>query len=132
MSPVVDMTGVPIGFQPMPDVDKAKISFTGFENMKNKNRDDMVRIELTVLEPEEHAGHKVFLNHNITPQGMPFLKETMVLLGAEPDSLEGTINTDDVLNELLTNEAYAKIGHREYNGKTYNDATLLVDDSWTS
>lgn len=133
--PVVNMEGVPVGFQPMPDTDGVIAKFTGYLNSKTKNGDDSIRLEFTVDEPEEHAGHKLFLNQTVIPSGpkanLHFLKETLVLMGAEPEEVESpTLDTDKVLDKLLTGEVKMNVGHREWNNRIYNDVTLLPNDSW--
>lgn len=131
MSPIVSMVNVPVGFQPMGACDKAKLTLTGFKNGKiDEDGNTPIRIELTVEEPEEHAGHKVFLNHGTSAAALPFLKETMVYFGTDPAELDGAIDTDEILKECIGRSAYAKISVREWQGKKYDNVTLIGDDSW--
>lgn len=134
--PKVNMEGVPVGFQLMPDTERATGRFTGFVNGKTKNQDLSIRLEFTVDEPSEHAGHKLNMFQTVIPTGekanLHFFKETLVLMGADPDDLEDTIDTDEILNALLTNEVAFKVSHREYEGRTYNDIKLLPNDGWTN
>lgn len=127
--PVVDMTGVAIGFQPIPECE-AELTFTGFKNGKTKAGDNSVSLEFTVDEPREHAGHKIFLNHQITLKGLPHLKETMVILGTDPDDLEGTIDTDKILNALIPSKAKGKVTVNEFEGRKGNNLRLMHDSSW--
>lgn len=132
--PKVNMEGVPVGFQIMPDTERALGKFTGFVNGKTKNNDVSIRLEFTVDEPTEHAGHKLFNFNTIIPTGdkanLHFFKEVLVLMGAAPEDLEGVIDTDEILNDLLTNEVAFRVSHREHEGRTYNDIKLLPNDGW--
>lgn len=131
---VVPMQGVAVGFEPVPDGDY-KGKFTGFKNGTTANNDPKIDFEFTVDEPSEFSGKKLFMTQSVIVSGdkanLHFLKEVLVLLGADPADLEAAINTDDVLKELRGNEAVMKVGHREFQGKTYNTVKLIATDSWS-
>lgn len=129
--PVVDGTGIGIGFQPMPDTDKVKINFTGFKNNgKNDEGEFKVTLELTVDEGE-HTGHKLFMNHTLGEKGLPYWKESMVMLGAKPADLEGTLDTDAIAQGLISNSGYVSVTTREHQGRKFNNVRWISTDSWS-
>lgn len=132
---VVPMQGVAVGFEPVPDGDY-KGKFTGFKNgVTANNGDPKIDFEFTIEEPSEYAGKKLFMTQSVIVSGdkanIHFLKEVMVLLGADPADLETSIDTDEVLKELRGNDAAMKVGHREYQNKVYNTVKLVDADSWS-
>ncbi|HSW91606.1 MAG TPA: hypothetical protein VLG09_03105 [Candidatus Saccharimonadales bacterium] len=136
---VVPLAGVSVGFEPVPDGDY-KSTFTGFKNGKTNptpdgHSDPKIDFEFVIQEPAEYAGKKLFMTQSIIVSGdkanLHYLKEVMVLLGADPDDLETSIDTDEILTELRGNDAFMKVGHREFNGRTFNTVRLVSSDSWS-
>lgn len=133
--PVVDLEGVAVGFQPMPATDEVKAKLVGYKNKKTKNNDDMITLEFIVDEPEEHAGFKLFSNQVIIPTGpksnLHYLKEALINLGADPDDVNANkLDTDKILDGLLTSEVRLKVGVRSDAGRNFNDVTILPQEGW--
>lgn len=130
------MKGVAVGFEPVPDGDYVAI-FTAFKNGVTKNNDPLIRLQFTVNTPEEHAGKKLFMQQTVIATGeksnLHFLKKCLVDLGADPDDLDGPIDTDVILNDLVGGEVTLKVGHREHNGQVYNDVNIRAggSDGWS-
>lgn len=130
---VVPLAGVATGFEPVPD-DNYTGKFTSFKNGRTRETNDpKIDFEFTIDEPAAYAGKKLFMTQSIIVEGekanLHFLKETLVLLGADPADLEANIDTDEILKELRGNDVKMKVGHREYQNKVFNTVKLLSEDS---
>lgn len=136
---VVPLAGVATGFEPVPD-GNYKGTFTAWKNGTTAQAenggggDPKIDFEFTINEPSEYGGKKLFLTQSVIVTGekanLHYLKEILVLLGADPDALETSINTDEVLRELRGNDFAAKVGHREFNGRVFNTVRLMDTESW--
>lgn len=115
----VDFTGVSTGYDAVPE-DEYQAAFTSYriENAKASGQ-PMVVLEFAVTEGE-YAGRKFWQNHSLQPQALFALKGTMLALGCDEETLEGPLELEDELDDLIGSDVRLEVGQNEYEGKMRN------------
>ena len=117
----VNMKGIPTGFESVRDVGTYTGTFVGV-TWKASSKEEGAwngSLRFTATSPDNYAGKTIFVNNNTTEQGLPFLKQTMVRMGVDPDALEDdSADLDALLKDCVGSEHYLRItlGEGEYNG----------------
>jgi hypothetical protein len=134
MSPVVvNLEGVKTTLELVPDgVYPARFTKRTFGQSKTKN--PKVDLEF-IFDPEAGegaAGRKAFVTCSLQTQALFKIKKTLIEMGADPESLEGPIDLEKELDDLIGASATIRVGHHEYNDTDHNDFDVVSNDSWTA
>lgn len=126
----VDFTGVSAGFEPV-EPGQYPIIFTAgtVKDSKATPGAKYIGAELTVSDEDEAKGRKFFLNWSLQPKALWRMKQDAVTFGIEPETLEGEVDIDELLEELQGREAVAEVSVEEYtanDGKTKQRNTVLA------
>lgn len=115
--PKIDFTGVG---KPVPaDTYSAVVTKAEYNPSSSASGMPTVAFEWTINDGE-YDGRKMFRSYSLQPTALVFLKRVLVALGTNPDDLEGNIDTDDILPELVGTECALVITVGEYNGSPNN------------
>jgi hypothetical protein len=78
---------------------------------------------------EGYAGRKVWRNFSLQEQSLWALKQTLIRLGVDPDTLaDGDVELEDILGEAIGSPCVVVIGIREYNGER-NEVRQVLEAS---
>lgn len=78
----------------------------------------------------ELNGATIWHNWSLSPAALWRFKQEAVVLGAEPEDLEGEVDTDDVIREITGNYVLADVVVDEYEpGKSSNKIARMQEDS---
>jgi hypothetical protein len=69
----------------------------------------------------EHEGRKQWRNYSLQPQALWALKKSLVDLGCDPEELEGTVDLEEVIGQLIGNKCLIEVGVRMYEGEERNE-----------
>lgn len=97
--PTVDLSGVSTEFTPI-DAGPYDAQFTNFKNgVGATSGQPKVTLEFTITDGE-FEGRKVFTDCSLQSHALFALKRNLLAFGADPEDLEGSIDTDEVLANL--------------------------------
>lgn len=136
MARTVNLAGVKTSFEPMPE-DKYYSKFSGMEYReagvgKAKDaKDDYLSCEFTVTESidgdGEFAGRKLWSNKSLAVQSLWAYKVMMLALGADPESLEGKIDTENDTKKFLGATVVLDVGVKTApDGKPTNEVKGIL------
>lgn len=125
--PSINLAGVRTGFDLIPDgIYQAKL--VGYKNGTAKSGNSIVTMEFDFIDDDEETkGRKAWVNFTLTDTSFFAIKRAFIDLGVDPDSLEGNVDTDEVLDGLVADgtEAWIKVGRHEYQGREHQDYTVV-------
>lgn len=125
MCPSVDFTGVTEGFEPIPD-GKQPATLEAWEwndtpKSSNAKTDDPTVALTFRISDGEFEGRKMFRNYSMSRQALWAFKRALVRLGIDPSELDGDIDLDEIMPDLVGAECVLKIGHHMWEGEARND-----------
>lgn len=116
MAPKIDFTGVETSFKPLDEgIYPAQLAGWKFEEASKSSGKPYMTLEFDV-EAEGSTGRKAWLIQSLQPQSLWRLKKTLIILGADEDSIDGELDLEeDVLPGLKGNKcSLALIIDKEY------------------
>lgn len=123
MSPVIDFTGVKTTFEPIPD-GEYQATVTDWEIKETKEGKNegasYIAVEFTISEGE-FENRKQWRNYSMLRQSLWALKKMLVNCGLSEDDLDGELDLDDLMPEVVGAPCTLKIGHHTYDGEVRND-----------
>ena len=78
----IDFSGVK-PFEPLPEDQKYLCEVTEFKPGKSKADKDKMSLVLSVLQPEESAGRKLFREYSLDPKALPYLYQFIKAIDPE-------------------------------------------------
>ena len=130
---VVDLSGVALAGEAMPSglytcvLDKFE-----FREARSSGK-PMVVLTGTITGDDNETpgviGRKVWPQHSFDVKSLPFLKRSLVNLGVDPSDLEGKIDLKVILQDIVGEEFYCKVGQRDYEGRMQNTFDIVSPPS---
>lgn len=116
----VDFTGVQAGFEPV-ERGQYPVTFSKGEVKDSKSTPGakVVNVELTITDEggEEASGRKLFDNWSLQPKALWKMKGAALAFGCDPALVEGEVDTDEVIEDLVGREAIVDVDIDKYTDK---------------
>lgn len=130
--PVVNTKGISTGFKTLPDTKGVVVTLTRAKNGVAKGSGNAKTSAIyTVNSPKELEGNTVVKDYTFTLESLWSFKGDMIKLGVPPEALEkDAVDTDKVFASMIGKSCPADIGHRDYEGRTFNTLDLIDKDAW--
>jgi len=119
--PSVDFTGVKTEFEPMAEgYYPAVLEEWEAGNAKSGKKGPKVDLTWEVSEgPEE--GRKLFRTFSLDRKALWAFKQALVRMGVDQESLEGPVDLDDIMSEVVGAACVLLVGQHEYDGTMRNN-----------
>lgn len=119
--PQIDFTGVKEGFEIIPE-GKYPATLEKWEYFPTAKSSGEPYVALTfhIIEGE-FEGRKLWRNYSLQKQSLWAIKRTAVRLGSDPDMLNGPLDLDDFLPDLVGAPCVVDVGIHPYNDEDRND-----------
>lgn len=99
------------------DPDTYPVTFTGFE-IKTGPKAKFIAAEFTITdEDSDFNGRKVYRNLSLSPNSLWAVKQFLLSAGADAEELEGEMELEEILQELVGNELEVVTTLQEYDGQ---------------
>lgn len=125
----VNMQGVPMGADSVRDLGMYTATFAAYTAKVNaENGSTNVSARFTATSPDEYSGRAIFMNLSTSEKALPFAKQNLAHMGADPDWLEDSEADWEVfLNDQVGREHYLRIAQAkgEYNGLPNINVTVM-------
>lgn len=124
MSPTIDFSNVKDGFEPMP-AGKYEAVLTAYEmKIAKQSNSPYVALTFDISEPE-YEGRKAWRNFSLQPQALWALKQALVAMGIDRESLSGEVDLDEVLQGAVGLNCILELDIREWNGRFTNEVKAV-------
>lgn len=99
MGAKVDFSGVSTSFEVLEEgLYPGKLADFKYVAVSKSSGKPYYQLEFDITEPE---GRKAWRNYSLQPQSLFAIKRALIILGADEDDLEGEIDLDEVLPQLI-------------------------------
>jgi hypothetical protein len=118
------MSGVSTSFTPI-DPGEYEAKFVEFENGVSQAGNAKVVMVYEITEEGEFVGRKLKAHKGLSNDALWSLKRDLIALGADPDDIAGSFDTDELLPDLVGNDCkiVVDLGEPNEDGKQFNNIT---------
>lgn len=128
MSTVIDLSNA--NFEVLPKEDYPA-TFDKYE-MREGDKGPYANCEFTISDASDYAGRKQWKVLSFSPGALAMTKRNLIAMGADPESFNGPIDVEEILDDLVGNDCTLVVNVRMYEGDEQNEVTRIKSPDYAA